>query len=119
MDRKMDRKIDRKMLAEYTHACILLKELGEIPEKEYEDVKEICRQREEAAEIKEQVEDWMEDIPIRMRRIVKYKFFEGMTWEETAAKIGRKATGDSIRKDFQRFLKRNKSLSALSQTVRR
>lgn len=110
--------MDRKMLADYTHACILLKELGEI-RKDYEDGKDLCRQREEAAEIKEQVEDWMEDIPIRMRRIVKYKFFEGMTWEETAAKIGRKATGDSIRKDFQRFLKRNKSLSALSQTVRR
>lgn len=111
--------MDRKILAEYTQACMLLKELGEIPGKEYEDSKELCRQREEAAEIKKQVDQWMAGIPIRMQRIVRYKFFEGMTWEETAAKIGRKATGEGIRKDFQRFLKRNKSLSALSQTVRR
>lgn len=111
--------MDRKVLAEYTQACILLKELGEIPGKEYENDKGLYRQREEAAEIKKQVEEWMTSIPMRMQRIVRYKFFEGMTWEETAAKIGRKATGEGIRKDFQRFLKRNKNLSGLSQTVRR
>ena len=63
------------MLSEYTHACILLKELGEI-RKDYEDGKELCRQREEAAQIKKKVEAWIATIPMRMRRIVKYKFFE-------------------------------------------
>lgn len=99
--------MDRKMLAEYTHACILLKELGESG-KDYEDGKDLCRQREEAAEIKGQVEEWMSNIPMRMRRIIKYKFFEELTWEETAARIGKKATGDGIKKEFQRFLKRTK-----------
>jgi len=95
------------MLSEYTHACILLKELGEI-RKDYEDGKELCRQREEAAQIKKKVEAWIATIPMRMRRIVKYKFFEELSWEETAARIGGKATGDGIKKEFQRFLKRTK-----------
>ena len=27
------------------------------------------------------------------------------TWEQTAVKIGRKATGDSVRMEFERFMK--------------
>ena len=56
----------------------------------------LLEQRKENAEnIKQQVEEWLLTVPIRMQRIIKYKIFEGMTWEQTAAKIGRKATGES------------------------
>lgn len=40
----------------------------------------------------------------RVQRIIRWKIFEGLTWEETAAKLGRKATGDSVRMEFQRFM---------------
>ena len=38
-----------------------------------------------------------------MQRIIKYKIFEGDSWEETARRIGRNATGDSVKKEYQRF----------------
>ncbi|NBJ03620.1 RNA polymerase subunit sigma-70, partial [Lachnospiraceae bacterium] len=68
----------------------------------------LLEQRKENAEnIKQQVEEWLLTVPIRMQRIIKYKIFEGMTWEQTAAKIGRKATGDGIRMEFERFMKKS------------
>lgn len=63
------------------------------------------QRREKAEEIKRKVEEWMLTIPIRMQRIIRYKVFEEMTWEQTAAKIGRKATGDSVRMEFERFMR--------------
>ena len=67
----------------------------------------LLEQRKENAEkIKRLVEEWMLTIPIRMQRIIRYKIFEEMTWEQVAAKIGRKATGDSIRMEFNNFLKK-------------
>ena len=68
----------------------------------------LLEQRKENAEkIKKQVEEWMPTIPIRMQRIIRYKVFEEMTWEQTAAKIGRKATGESVKKEFQRFMEKS------------
>lgn len=59
----------------------------------------------QAEEIKVQVEQWMNSIPVRMQRIIRYKFFEGMSWERVADRIGRKATGDSIRMEFNNFMR--------------
>lgn len=68
----------------------------------------LLEQRKENAEkIKKQVEEWMLTIPIRMQRIIRYKVFEEMTWEQTAAKIGRKATENGLKKEFERFMKEN------------
>lgn len=62
------------------------------------------RQIEEAAKIKLQVEAWMLTIPQRMQRIIRYRVFEENSWEEVANKIGRKATGEGIRKEYERFM---------------
>lgn len=68
----------------------------------------LLEQRKENAEkIKRQVEVWMNTIPARMQRIIKYKIFEGNTWEQTAVKIGRKATGEGIRQELKRFMEEN------------
>lgn len=68
----------------------------------------ILEERKENAErLKQQVEEWLNTIPNRMQRIIRYKVFEGRTWEQVAAKIGRKATADSIKKEYQRFLKKS------------
>ena len=64
------------------------------------------QRRENAEKIKRQVEEWMLTIPIRMQRIIRYKIFEERTWEQTAVKIGRKATGDSVRMEFNNFMKK-------------
>lgn len=63
------------------------------------------RRKANAEKIKQNVEEWMLTIPARMQRIIRWKFFEELTWEEVAVKMGRKATGDSVRKEFDNFMK--------------
>lgn len=58
-----------------------------------------------AEKLKLEVEQWMNTIPNRMQRIIRYKIFDGMTWEQVAARIGRKATADSVRMEYANFLK--------------
>ena len=66
---------------------------------------QILEERKAAAQaIKLQVEAWMLTIPQRMQRIIRYKIFDEMTWAEVAAKMGRKATADSVRMEFQKFM---------------
>ena len=70
--------------------------------------KEILRQKKEKAEqLKLQVEVWMISIPFRMQRIIKYKIFEEMTWQQVADRMGRKTTEESVRKEFKRFFEKN------------
>lgn len=65
----------------------------------------LLEQRKESAEkVKRQVEEWMLTIPIRMQRIIRYKIFEEKTWDQVAIRIGRKATKDSVRMEFERFM---------------
>ena len=65
------------------------------------------RRKANAEKIKLNVEEWMLTIPARMQRIIRWKFYEELTWEEVAVKMGRNATGESVKKEFQRFFSRN------------
>ena len=67
--------------------------------------KVLKKRKADAEKIKTKVEEWMNTLPVRMQRIIRYKVFEGMTWQQVAKKIGRKATEESVKKEFQRFLK--------------
>lgn len=70
--------------------------------------KKILEERKSQAEqLKTNVEEWLNTIPPRMQRIIKYKVFEELTWQQVAGKMGRKATEESIKKEFQRFFKEN------------
>lgn len=60
--------------------------------------------RTKAERLKLDVETWMNTIPQRMQRIIRYKLFEGMTWEQVAVRMGRRATADSVKKEYQRFM---------------
>ena len=67
---------------------------------------ELLEQRKaRAEEIKTQVEQWMLTVPVRMQRIIRFKCFLGMSWGEIAAKMGKKATADSVRMEFNNFVK--------------
>lgn len=59
-----------------------------------------------AEKLKLDVEAWMNTIPNRMQRIIEYKIFDEMTWQQVAQKIGRKATEDSVRMEFNNFMKK-------------
>lgn len=55
-----------------------------------------------AEEIKRQVEAWMLTIP---QRIIRYRVFEELSWNEVAIRMGRKATADSVRMEYTNFMK--------------
>lgn len=66
----------------------------------------VLQQRIKKAEkIKTEVEERMNEFPPRIQRIIRYKFFEKYTWEETAKIIGRNCTGDSLRMELKNYLK--------------
>ena len=52
------------------------------------------------------VEEWMKEIPFRMQRIIKYKFFNRLSWEEVATLMGKKCTADGVRMEFNNFMKK-------------
>lgn len=58
-----------------------------------------------AERIKHDVEIWMNSISVRMQRIIRYKIFEKMTWEQVARRLGRRATGEGVRKEYEKLMK--------------
>ena len=68
-------------------------------------LEEILKERLQTAErIKHDVEAWLNTIPQRMQRIIRYKIFEELTWSEVAVRMGRKATADGVRMEYIRFM---------------
>lgn len=61
-------------------------------------------QKKEAEELKAQVDKWMNTIPFRMQRIIRYKIFNGLPWKEVATLKGNKCTENSVKKEYQRFM---------------
>ena len=78
----------------------VVKDLDELDRREA-----ILQERlQKAEEIKRQVEAWMLTIPQRMQRIIRYRIFEELPWGEVAIKMGRRATADSVRMEYLRFM---------------
>lgn len=72
---------------------------------EEDHLEEILRERLRNAErIKHDVEAWLNTIPMRMQRIIRYRIFEELPWAEVAARMGRRATEASIKMEYLRFM---------------
>lgn len=70
-----------------------------------EAYEQLLEERKAQAEaIKVQVETWLNTIPQRMQRIIRYAIFQKQPWGEVAARMGRNATAESVRKEFERFM---------------
>lgn len=67
----------------------------------------LVKRKAEAEKIKLQVQQYMNTLPKRMQRIIRFRYFEELSWGEVAKRMGRNATEESIRKEFDRFLKEN------------
>lgn len=83
----------------------------ETPKDAYElsmEKKLLEEQKAEAGRLKAEVDTWMKTIPYRMQRIIRYHVFEGLTWSETAEKMGKNSTENSLKKEYQRFLEKSK-----------
>ena len=63
------------------------------------------QRRANAEMVKLRVEEWMLTLPLRIQRIVKYKYLDGMSWGQVAGKMGRNASADSVRMELNNFLK--------------
>lgn len=64
-------------------------------------------QRRNAEQIKIRVEEWLNTVPVRMVRIIRKRVFEQKSWDRVAGEMGRKATADSVRMEFERFMAEN------------
>ena len=125
--------MDKKILEDYIDACAFIRKIvidkvrGSNPEFPYqpqsfgiagttttyanEDLIKseehiLETQKRQAEELKLQVEEWMQEIPFRMQRIIKYKVFNKLSWEEVAKLMGRKCTADSVRMEYTNFMKK-------------
>lgn len=68
-------------------------------------LEEVLKERlQNAARIKQDVEAWINTIPVRMQRIIRYRLFQGMTWEQVAIRMGRGATEASVKMEYLRFM---------------
>lgn len=97
----------------YTAGNIHISGIQYTPEDEatLKEDEEILKERaRRTKETKMLVEHYMLRIPPRMQRIIRYKIFDGNTWEEVATRMGRKATGESVKKEFQRFTGQQENL---------
>ena len=121
----------REMLEAYIDACALVKETEKDIQKLQKDEaksgsekcvghtfpcgslhtpplrreKEILWERMEKAEkARADAEEIIDGASARMQRIIRHRVFEGLSWEMVAAKMGRGATAESVRKEYQRFL---------------
>lgn len=69
----------------------------------------LAKRKKQAERIRQQVEEWMLTIPIRMQRIIRMRFFEGKTWQQVAESMGRSSSEYSVKKEFERFMREKKT----------
>ena len=122
--------LDKTILQDYIDACELVKEteaeIRKLDRKKrtvvkiqgttftvkddshlrYEE-KALAQRKARAEEVRLQVDEWLLTVPIRMQRIIRYRYLEGLTWEQVAMRMGRRATADSVRKELERFFEKN------------
>lgn len=101
----------KELIDKYKSACKRLKDAEkQLKHSDQEGSRELLRQLENDVEdIELDLLDWSIGLSFRMQLIIKYKILDGMTWQQVAAKLGRSATADSVRKEYSRFLKEGKS----------
>lgn len=63
------------------------------------------QQKANAQDLKLKVEWWMLTIPMRIQRIIRYKIFQKLSWDEVATKMNEGKSGDAYRKQLDDFLK--------------
>ena len=99
--------MDKQILEQYIDACVLVKETRA----ELEKLRRAKKRQEQDAvkgsahEFPYTLQTWINTIPVRMQRIIRYRVFEELQWAEVATKMGRKATPDGIRKEYENFMK--------------
>lgn len=78
----------------------------EIEFNEDEEERILLERQEKAKRIKVKAEKIINKAPPRIQRIIRFKIMDGMAWNDVAEKMGGNCTGDSVRMEFQRWMKK-------------
>lgn len=74
---------------------------------ELEKEKQLLQDRMVKARYKKiMVEKWMANAPARIQRLVRLKYFERLSWEQVAERIGGSTSADSARMELKKYLKK-------------
>lgn len=74
---------------------------------ELEKEKQLLQDRMVKARYKKiMVEKWMANAPARIQRLVRLKYFERLSWEQVAERIGASTSADSARMELKKYLKK-------------
>lgn len=71
-----------------------------------EELKALAERKRLAEQIRARAQQEINRAPARIQRIIRFRYFKGMSWEETAKRMGRGSTGDGIRKELDRFFEK-------------
>lgn len=74
------------------------------------EAKLLYERKKKAMSIKQRVDSLLNEMPARIQRIVKMRYFDNLSWEEIAIRMGRNATADSIRMEWKRYIKFKKNI---------
>lgn len=71
-----------------------------------EDEEQVLQERRQnAKKLKVLAEKVINKAPVRMQRIIRFRIMEDLKWSEVAEKMGGNCTGDSVRMEFQKWMK--------------
>lgn len=70
-----------------------------------EEEKLLEERKRNAKLIKVKAERVINKAPVRMQRIIRFKVMQGLTWDSVAIKMGGRCTKDSVRMEFQNWMK--------------
>jgi hypothetical protein len=77
---------------------------------ELEREKRLLEERmQQTRQLKEQVQRELNYAPIRIQRIIRYRYMEKISWEQTAIRMQEGKSGDSYRMELQRYLKKTEN----------
>lgn len=73
-------------------------------DKDVRKIEKLLKERQEnAKKLRLDVEAWMNTIPPRMQRIVRMKYFQGLTWDSISKRLGFISPNASLM-EFKRFM---------------
>lgn len=63
----------------------------------------LAERKRNAEKIRLQAQQEINRAPVRIQRIIRFRYFKNMSWEKVADRMGRGSTGDSVRMELDRF----------------
>ena len=63
----------------------------------------LAERKRNAEKIRLQAQQEINRAPVRIQRIIRFRYLKNMSWEKVADRMGRGSTGDSVRMELDRF----------------